>query len=63
MSKDELITPEEAARLLRVSTHTVYRALRKGKLPGGKVGNQWRIPVSELEKHLRGTSEPNRHAD
>lgn len=63
MSQDALITPEEAAKLLRVNTHTVYRALRKGKLPGGKVGKQWRIPLSELEKHLNGgPTSPDRHA-
>ena len=50
----ETITPEEAAEILRVNTHTVYRALRAGKLPGGKVGNQWRIRKIDLEEHLRG---------
>jgi excisionase family DNA binding protein len=52
----DTITPEEAAHLLRVNTHTVYRALRAGKLPGGKVGNQWRISRTALEAHLQGRS-------
>jgi excisionase family DNA binding protein len=50
----EMITPEEAAEILRVNTHTVYRALRAGKLPGGKVGNQWRIRKADLDEHLKG---------
>lgn len=53
MSSD-LITAEEAAEILRVNPHTVYRALRAGKLPGGKVGNQWRISRADLEAHIRG---------
>jgi excisionase family DNA binding protein len=52
--ENETITPEEAAEILRVNTHTVYRALRAGKLPGGKVGGQWRIRRCDLEEHLRG---------
>lgn len=50
----DLITAEEAARILRVNPHTVYRALRAGTLPGGKVGNQWRISRTDLETHIRG---------
>jgi excisionase family DNA binding protein len=52
--ENDFITPEEAAKVLRVNTHTVYRALRAGKLPGGKVGAQWRISRADLEAHMRG---------
>ena len=41
-SDHELLTPEEAARYLRVNPQTVYRLLRAGGLPGVKVGRQWR---------------------
>jgi len=55
----DLITPEEAAEILRVNTHTVYRALRAGKIPGGKIGNQWRISRADLEAHIRGLAAGN----
>lgn len=53
MQQSETLTPEEAAAILRVNPQTVYRALRAGKLPGAKVGAQWRILRADLEEYLR----------
>jgi len=39
----ELVTIMEAARVLHVSKHTLYRQLQQGNLPGVKVGKQWRV--------------------
>jgi len=50
----QILTPEEAARYLRVHSQTVYRRLRAGKLPGAKVGDQWRIRKADLDLHLKG---------
>ena len=47
----DLLTPEEAATLLR--RETIYRNLRCGNLPGIKLGGQWRISKSALESALR----------
>ena len=52
----QLLTVEEAAAYLRVTPPTVYRLLRAGKLPGVKVGRQWRVRLVDLEAHL--TSPP-----
>ena len=48
----ELLTPEEAAAMLRLNRETIYRNLRRGKLPGIKLGGQWRISKSRLESML-----------
>lgn len=53
-SGDRIFTPGEAARYLRVHSQTVYRRLRAGKLPGAKVGDQWRIRKADLEEYLKG---------
>jgi len=37
------LTPDEYARERKVSTRTVYRLIRKGKIPAERVGAQWRI--------------------
>lgn len=37
------LTVEEVAILLKISPVTVYRELVKRRLPGFKVGNQWRV--------------------
>ena len=52
--QEQIFTPEEAARYLRVHSQTVYRRLRAGKLPGAKVGDQWRIRKADLDQHLKG---------
>lgn len=52
----DLLTPEEAAALLRLNRETIYRNLRRGNLPGTKLGGQWRISKSALESMLRGTT-------
>lgn len=52
--KDIVMSPSEVAKYLRVNFQTVYRALREGKLPGCKVGRQWRIKKSDLDQYLAG---------
>jgi excisionase family DNA binding protein len=46
------MTPEEVADYLRLNRETVYRNLRRGQLPGIKVGSQWRVSRSSLNKAL-----------
>ncbi len=55
VGQEAVLTAEEAAAYLRVNKETVLRRLRDGRLPGGKVGNQWRIRRADLDEHLRGT--------
>jgi excisionase family DNA binding protein len=63
---DEVLTPKEAARILRLNLETVRRLLREGLLPGRKVGlRQWRIRRVDLDEYLRsvptsGRSEKDR---
>jgi excisionase family DNA binding protein len=39
----DMISADEAARILRVSPRTVRRLCIDRKIPAVKVGNQWRI--------------------
>ncbi|KLR61497.1 DNA-binding protein, excisionase family [Actinobacteria bacterium IMCC26207] len=49
MAEDaEVLTAEEAADLLRVSTKTVLTLARDGALPGTKVGRAWRFLRTDL---------------
>jgi excisionase family DNA binding protein len=50
----EVLTTEEAAALLRVSTKTVLSLARNGTLPGEKVGRAWRFLRSDVLAHVRG---------
>jgi excisionase family DNA binding protein len=47
-----LVTVSELADYLRLSPASMYRALRLGKLPGVKVGLQWRIDLEEFQNRL-----------
>jgi len=51
---EKYYTPEEVAKLLKVSRETAYNWLRAGKLKGAKVFNFRRISESELARLLGG---------
>lgn len=46
----EYLTIEETAKKLKVGYMTIYRLVRKDKIPAIKVGRQWRIPESVVEE-------------
>jgi len=48
----ELLRTDEAAAVLRCSIRTVWRMIERGELRTVKVGQQWRIPVEELNERL-----------
>lgn len=50
----EVLTADEGAHLLRVSTKTILTLAREGLLPGEKVGHSWRFVRADLLEHLRG---------
>jgi len=52
---DKLLTIEEVAEILRVSTRSVTRYIESGRLVASKIG-VWRIKQSDLNKFLEETS-------
>lgn len=55
MSEDKLLTIEEAAEKLRVSTRTIIRYIESGRLKASKIG-VWRIKESDLGHFLEESS-------
>ena len=55
-SKDDILTIEQCAELLKVSTRTIYDLVSNERLPGRifakKVGRSWRILRREVERYL-----------
>lgn len=47
-----ILTVEEVAEKLRVKPHTVREYLKRGMIPGRKLGRSWRIIETELEWFL-----------
>jgi excisionase family DNA binding protein len=57
------VTPEEIARALGVSTETVRRDLRKGRVPGAvQAGRAWVIPIHAAERYTEAFV-PHAHRD
>jgi excisionase family DNA binding protein len=48
-----LMTIEEIAAYLRVGKKTIYRLLKRGKIPATKVGRQWRFNKASIDEWLR----------
>ncbi len=45
---EEILTAEQAAQLLQIHPRTLYKLVRKGAIPGRKLGGGWRFSKSEL---------------
>ena len=45
-----LLTLNEAAELLQVSTRTLQRMIHSGQMPALKVGGQWRVREAQLRQ-------------
>ena len=47
-----LLTAQQVQELIRVDKSTVYRMAEDGRLPGIKVGRQWRFPADQIEERF-----------
>lgn len=52
----KLYTPEEIAELTGFKKRTIVRWLQTGKLPGIKIGTQWRIKHKDFAEFLEQQS-------
>jgi excisionase family DNA binding protein len=52
------MTLEEVANYLRVHPSTIYRLVKKGKLPAFKVGSDWRFNLESID-NWRSQAEAN----
>ncbi len=53
-----LLTPEEAATVLRLGRTTVYALMKAGELHPVHIGRSCRLSRSELERYVRGLEAP-----
>jgi excisionase family DNA binding protein len=54
---DVVLDVSEAAALLRVSTKTLTKLAREHRIPGRKVGREWRFSSDALVRYLAGSAE------
>ncbi len=53
-----LLTPEEAAKVLRVGRTTIYALMKAGDLQPVHIGRSCRISRAELERYVRRLETP-----
>lgn len=51
----DLLSIEQAAEVLGVDYKTVYRLVRSGEIPAGRVGRIYRIQQADLEAYFENT--------
>lgn len=51
----DVLTVEQAAELLQLSGKTLKRLAQAGRVPGRRVGNQWRFSRAALMDWVAGT--------
>ena len=49
---DRLLTVAEVAEAMRVSNMTIYRLIKSGQLPAVRVGKNYRIRESDVDRYL-----------
>ncbi|HVZ11559.1 MAG TPA: L-histidine N(alpha)-methyltransferase [Patescibacteria group bacterium] len=52
MNENQILTIQQAARLLQVDPNTIYRWARAGKFPASKIGKEWRVLRSDVIKFV-----------
>jgi excisionase family DNA binding protein len=50
---NKMLTAQELAVYLRVNRSTVYRLLKRGELPGFRIGSEWRFHVDEINRWFK----------
>ena len=51
-SPNDILEPEEVAEMLRIHVRTVKILAGQRKLPGFRIGNQWRFRRSDIDKYI-----------
>jgi excisionase family DNA binding protein len=49
----KLLTPAQAASILKISRRTLDRMIKNGQMPAIKIGCQWRILESRFEEWVQ----------
>jgi excisionase family DNA binding protein len=55
---EPFVEPKVIAAHLGIAVYTVYQHASTGKIPGVKVGSQWRFKISEVDAYLNRPRDP-----
>ena len=57
MPEENVFTVQELARYLKMRPVTIYKHAKEGKLPGFKVGDNWRFKRSSIDRWISNQEE------
>jgi excisionase family DNA binding protein len=60
---DDVMTIDELAAYLKLSKSSLYHFARAGKVPGVKIGQQWRFQKSAIDEWMRTGTIPQQPAE
>ena len=55
---DDVMTIDELAAYLKLSKSSLYQFARAGKVPGVKIGEQWRFQKIAIDEWMRSGAAP-----
>jgi excisionase family DNA binding protein len=53
---DSVLTAKELAGLFKIQPSTIYRLVKKNKMPGFRMGRDWRFSLAAIEKWTKTKS-------
>lgn len=56
-ANDQVMTLEELAAYLKIPKSTLYKLVHEGRLPGQKLGKQWRFGKAAIDRWLDSEQE------
>lgn len=63
LAMEELLTPEDVARILRITEYSVREKLKSGEIKGFKLGRgpqgRWKIRPEELRRYIEERESQN----
>jgi excisionase family DNA binding protein len=58
-SGNEILTMKDICDLLRVHQSTIYKLIKKGKIPSFRIGSDWRFRRDRIERWVAQKSMDN----
>jgi excisionase family DNA binding protein len=54
VSRSPVLSVQELAAYLKVGPATIYRLLKRGEIPGYRIGSEWRFNLDSIDRWRRG---------
>ncbi len=58
-TSDKWLTIDELAEYLKMGRTKLYTMAQQGKVPGNKIGNQWRFDREEIDQWIKSGDAAN----